>query len=78
MFHQNHNCDSEQIYSDFKCTVDSYLQKLSISSSTEGSTVDIAPLEEEAEALVEDPTEPKACFTEGMVVDLLVVMAWKD
>ncbi|XP_066490781.1 sodium channel protein type 2 subunit alpha-like isoform X4 [Tiliqua scincoides] len=42
-------------------------EKLSISSSTEGSTVDIAPLEEEAEALVEDPSEPKACFTEDCV-----------
>lgn len=45
----------------------SYLQKLSISSTTEGSTIDVAPLgEEEVEDAAEDPSQPKACFTEGI------------
>nr|XP_034988935.1 sodium channel protein type 2 subunit alpha-like [Zootoca vivipara] len=43
-------------------------EKLSISSTTEGSTIDVAPLgEEEAEDAAEDPSQPKACFTEGCV-----------
>ncbi|XP_054826193.1 sodium channel protein type 2 subunit alpha-like isoform X3 [Eublepharis macularius] len=43
-------------------------EKLSFCSSTEGSTVDIGPLrDEEADALLDDPTEPKACFTEDCV-----------
>ncbi|XP_062972515.1 sodium channel protein type 2 subunit alpha-like isoform X5 [Elgaria multicarinata webbii] len=43
-------------------------EKLSLFSSTEGSTINIASLgEEEADAAVEDPSQPKACFTEGCV-----------
>nr|XP_056717160.1 sodium channel protein type 2 subunit alpha-like [Euleptes europaea] len=43
-------------------------EKLSISSSTDCSTVEINPLgDEEAEALLVDPSEPKACFTEDCV-----------
>lgn len=49
-----------------KGTVWSSLQKLSICSSSDGSTVDIGPIrDEEADALLDNPTEPKACFTEG-------------
>lgn len=44
-----------------------YLQKLNISSSSEGSTIDLVPAgEEKAEAEPEQTSEPKACFTEGM------------
>ncbi|XP_061464565.1 sodium channel protein type 2 subunit alpha-like [Rhineura floridana] len=43
-------------------------EKLSISSSSEGSTIDIDPLgEEKPEHPAEDPSQPKACFTEGCV-----------
>ncbi|KAJ7345683.1 hypothetical protein JRQ81_001633, partial [Phrynocephalus forsythii] len=43
-------------------------EKLSISSSTDASTINVAFLgEEEAECLVEDPSQPKPCFTEGCV-----------
>ncbi|XP_015271641.1 PREDICTED: sodium channel protein type 2 subunit alpha-like isoform X4 [Gekko japonicus] len=43
-------------------------EKLSISSSSDGSTVDIGPMrDEEAEALLDNPSEPKACFTEDCV-----------
>lgn len=49
-----------------KGTVESSLQKLSIFSTSDGSTVDIGPIrDEEAEALLDNPSEPKACFTEG-------------
>ncbi|XP_077175945.1 sodium channel protein type 2 subunit alpha-like isoform X2 [Paroedura picta] len=43
-------------------------EKLSISSSTDGSTVDFGPIrDEEAEALLDNSSEPKACFTEDCV-----------
>ncbi|XP_060112942.1 sodium channel protein type 2 subunit alpha-like [Heteronotia binoei] len=43
-------------------------EKLSISSSSDGSTVDIDPMRnEEADALLDNPSEPKACFTEDCV-----------
>uniref|UniRef100_A0A8C3CWW7 Sodium channel protein n=1 Tax=Cairina moschata TaxID=8855 RepID=A0A8C3CWW7_CAIMO len=44
------------------------LQKLNMSSSSEGSTVDIGlPAEEQPEAEPEEAMEPEACFTEGCV-----------
>ncbi|XP_065269421.1 sodium channel protein type 1 subunit alpha isoform X14 [Emys orbicularis] len=43
-------------------------EKLNLSSSSEGSTVDIGhPEEEQHEAEPEEATEPEACFTEGCV-----------
>lgn len=44
-----------------------YLQKLNATSSSEGSTVDIAPPGEGelAEIEPEEALEPEACFTEG-------------
>ncbi|XP_072838170.2 sodium channel protein type 2 subunit alpha-like isoform X1 [Pogona vitticeps] len=43
-------------------------EKLSISSSTEASTINLAFLgQEEAEGPADDPTQPKPCFTEGCV-----------
>lgn len=49
------------------CFVGFYLQKLNASSSSEGSTVDIAPPGEgeQAEIEPEESLEPEACFTEG-------------
>uniref|UniRef100_A0A8B9P4K4 Sodium channel protein n=1 Tax=Apteryx owenii TaxID=8824 RepID=A0A8B9P4K4_APTOW len=51
------------------CSVELYLQKLNASSSSEGSTVDIAPPGEgeQAEIEPEEALEPEACFTEGCV-----------
>uniref|UniRef100_A0A8C3YA61 Sodium channel protein n=1 Tax=Catharus ustulatus TaxID=91951 RepID=A0A8C3YA61_CATUS len=51
------------------CFVEIYLQKLNASSSSEGSTVDIAPPGEgeQAEIESEEALEPEACFTEGCV-----------
>uniref|UniRef100_A0A663MQD8 Sodium channel protein n=1 Tax=Athene cunicularia TaxID=194338 RepID=A0A663MQD8_ATHCN len=51
------------------CSVELYLQKLNASSSSEGSTVDIAPPGEgeQAEIESEEALEPEACFTEGCV-----------
>lgn len=44
-----------------------FLQKLNMSSSSEGSTVDIGlPAEEQPEAEPEESMEPEACFTEGV------------
>uniref|UniRef100_A0A8C2YG97 Sodium channel protein n=1 Tax=Coturnix japonica TaxID=93934 RepID=A0A8C2YG97_COTJA len=50
-------------------SVELYLQKLNASSSSEGSTVDIAPPGEgeQAEIEPEEALEPEACFTEGCV-----------
>ncbi|XP_010171727.1 sodium channel protein type 1 subunit alpha isoform X10 [Antrostomus carolinensis] len=43
-------------------------EKLNLSSSSEGSTVDIGlPAEEQPEAEPEESQEPEACFTEGCV-----------
>uniref|UniRef100_A0A663MPX9 Sodium channel protein n=1 Tax=Athene cunicularia TaxID=194338 RepID=A0A663MPX9_ATHCN len=43
-------------------------EKLNLSSSSEGSTVDIGlPAEEQPEAEPEEAQEPEACFTEGCV-----------
>lgn len=44
-----------------------YFQKLNATSSSEGSTVDIAPPGEgeQAEIEPEESLEPEACFTEG-------------
>ncbi|NXW07420.1 SCN8A protein, partial [Fregetta grallaria] len=52
------------------CSVELYLQKLNASSSSEGSTVDIAPPGEgeQAEIESEEALEPEACFTEGCCV----------
>uniref|UniRef100_A0A803VV10 Sodium voltage-gated channel alpha subunit 3 n=1 Tax=Ficedula albicollis TaxID=59894 RepID=A0A803VV10_FICAL len=51
------------------CSLELYLQKLNASSSSEGSTVDIAPPGEgeQAEIESEEALEPEACFTEGCV-----------
>lgn len=55
--HQLSSCD-------FSVVV--FLQKLNLSSSSEGSTVDIGlPAEEQPEIEPEEAMEPEACFTEG-------------
>lgn len=66
-----------------KCSVEFYLQKLNASSSSEGSTVDIAPPGEgeQAEIESEEALEPEACFTEGcrITVDLRdILVKWLD
>lgn len=44
-----------------------YFQKVNTTSSSEGSTVNVAPLGEgeQAEIEPEEALEPEACFTEG-------------
>lgn len=58
--------------------MDFYFQKINLSSSSEGSTVNLALFEEKAETEPEKAAELQTCFTEGMKMKFEVSNCWKQ